>query len=59
MTAHLANSAAGWVAPPFKKWITDVLDKAGKDVYGKDTVFWGEGGSIPFMGMLGRKFPEA
>lgn len=55
----MANGASGWVAPPFKPWIKSVLSNASKLVYGKDSVFWGEGGSIPFMGMLGEKFPEA
>lgn len=59
VTATLANGASGWVAPPFKPWIKSVLSNASKLVYGKDSVFWGEGGSIPFMGMLGEKFPEA
>ena len=27
--------------------------------YGKPALHMGEGGSIPFMGMLGDKFPEA
>ena len=55
----MAHCAGGWVAPPFKPWIKNVMQKAGKAVYGKDSVFWGEGGSIPFMGMLGQKIPEA
>ena len=59
VTATFANGASGWVAPPFKPWIKNVLSNASKLVYGKDSVFWGEGGSIPFMGMLGEKFPEA
>ena len=27
--------------------------------YGKPAMYMGEGGSIPFMGMLGEQFPEA
>jgi di/tripeptidase len=27
-------------------------------VFGQDVAYMGEGGSIPFMGMLGEKFPE-
>ena len=27
--------------------------------FGKQAVYMGEGGSIPFMGMLGEKFPKA
>ncbi len=32
---------------------------ASKASFGKDACYMGEGGSIPFMGMLGKKFPKA
>jgi di/tripeptidase len=31
---------------------------ASETAFGKPAVMMGEGGSIPFMGMLGEKFPE-
>jgi acetylornithine deacetylase/succinyl-diaminopimelate desuccinylase-like protein len=34
------------------------LDKASKAAFGKPAAFIGEGGSIPFMAMLGQKFPQ-
>jgi acetylornithine deacetylase/succinyl-diaminopimelate desuccinylase-like protein len=33
--------------------------EASRAVFDRDAVYMGEGGSIPFMGMLGEKFPEA
>ena len=35
------------------------LDEASTSNFGKDSRAFGEGGSIPFMGMLGEMFPEA
>ena len=49
----------GWNAPPLSSWLEDSLARAGEAAFGKAPVFMGEGASIPFMGMLGEKFPEA
>ena len=35
------------------------IDAASQEFYGKPAVYMGEGGTIPFMGMLGEKFPGA
>ena len=48
----------GWNAPTLAPWLATALDKASTAAFGKPTAFQGEGGSIPFMGMLGRKFPQ-
>ena len=32
--------------------------EASQDAFGKPPAYMGEGGTIPFMGMLGEKFPE-
>ncbi len=52
-------TADGWNAPPLSDWLEASLDAASKDYFGRDAVYMGEGGTIPFMGMLGEKFPEA
>ena len=52
-------SCVGWDAPPTSKWLTQSLDAASHAFFGAEAVHMGEGGSIPFMGMLGEKFPEA
>jgi acetylornithine deacetylase/succinyl-diaminopimelate desuccinylase-like protein len=49
----------GWDAPPLAHWLEGAIDRASRTHFGKPAVFMGEGGSIPFMGMLGEKFPEA
>ena len=48
----------GWNAPPTAPWLAKALDKASNDNFGKPAAFIGEGGSIPFMAMLGAKFPK-
>jgi acetylornithine deacetylase/succinyl-diaminopimelate desuccinylase-like protein len=47
----------GWNAPTLAPWLEASLDKASHAAFGKPVAFHGEGGSIPFMAMLGEKFP--
>ncbi len=51
--------APGWNAPPLAPWLGEALDDASQAVWGKPAIHMGEGGTIPFMGMLGERFPEA
>ncbi|MBI4817948.1 MAG: M20 family metallopeptidase [Deltaproteobacteria bacterium] len=50
---------AGWNAPRLATWLETSIEHASMSCYGKPSVSMGEGGSIPFMGMLGAKFPQA
>ncbi len=52
-------AASGWNAPPLAPWLEAAMATASHQFFGKTAVYMGEGGSIPFMGMLGEKFPEA
>jgi acetylornithine deacetylase/succinyl-diaminopimelate desuccinylase-like protein len=49
----------GWNAPPFAPWLERAMAEASRSYWGRPAVFMGEGGTIPFMGMLGEKFPHA
>jgi acetylornithine deacetylase/succinyl-diaminopimelate desuccinylase-like protein len=51
--------AAGWAAPDLAPWLDTVLDDASQSAFGKNYSSLGEGGTIPFMGMLARTFPRA
>ncbi|HSY78939.1 MAG TPA: M20 family metallopeptidase [Verrucomicrobiae bacterium] len=51
--------ATGWDAPALSPWLDRSLDAASSDYFGKPTAYMGEGGTIPFMGMLGERFPQA
>jgi acetylornithine deacetylase/succinyl-diaminopimelate desuccinylase-like protein len=48
----------GWNAPSLAPWLATALDKASKAAFGKPMAAQGEGGSIPFMDMLGRRYPQ-
>jgi acetylornithine deacetylase/succinyl-diaminopimelate desuccinylase-like protein len=54
-----AMSGPGWTAPSFAPWLAIALDDASTAAFGEPARTFGEGGSIPFMGMLGRMFPAA
>ena len=49
----------GWNAPPVADWLDGALQEASSNYFGRPACYMGEGGSIPFIGMLGEKFPEA
>ena len=49
----------GWNAPAFSDWLDAALTDASIEVFGEPYRAFGEGGSIPFMGMLGDRFPDA
>jgi acetylornithine deacetylase/succinyl-diaminopimelate desuccinylase-like protein len=49
----------GWNAPTFTPWLAKALDDASSELFGRPAAYMGEGGTIPFMAMLGAKFPQA
>lgn len=53
------QAASGWNAPEIAPWLHASLESASQEFYGKGVMYMGEGGTIPFMGMLGDFFPEA
>jgi acetylornithine deacetylase/succinyl-diaminopimelate desuccinylase-like protein len=55
----LDGAASGWNAPPLAGWLEEAVNAASNAHFGRDAMYMGEGGSIPFMGMLGEKFPDA
>ncbi len=59
VTFELEKSSTGWNAPALHDWLAHAIDHASRDFFGRPAVFMGEGGTIPFMGMLGAKFPGA
>ena len=59
VTFHVEDYANGWNAPALAPWLEKVTEEASQAFYNKAAIYFGEGGSIPFMGMLGEKFPQA
>jgi acetylornithine deacetylase/succinyl-diaminopimelate desuccinylase-like protein len=59
VTFELEKAASGWNAPALSTWLAQSVDAASREFFGEAPAYMGEGGSIPFMGMLGEKFPAA
>ncbi|MEJ2257742.1 MAG: M20 family metallopeptidase [Woeseiaceae bacterium] len=53
------SSMAGWNAPAVAPWLEKSMQKASDAFFGRPSMYMGTGGTIPFMGMLGERFPEA
>ncbi|HEY6578199.1 MAG TPA: M20/M25/M40 family metallo-hydrolase [Rhizomicrobium sp.] len=52
------ESASGWNAPALSPWLEKAVTRASEIAFGPPPAYMGEGGSIPFMAMLGEKFPH-
>lgn len=52
------SATGGWNAPAFAPWLEESISRASRAVYRQDAVHIGCGGTIPFMGMLGARFPK-
>ena len=53
------SHAVGWHAPTLSPWLEQSLARASERVFGAPLAYMGEGGTIPFMAMLGEKFPQS
>ena len=53
------STMAGWNAPEIAAWLEASMQKASTAFFGKPSMYMGTGGTIPFMGMLGERFPDA
>jgi acetylornithine deacetylase/succinyl-diaminopimelate desuccinylase-like protein len=56
---ELEKASTGWNAPALAPWLERAIDTASQEFFGAPAMYMGEGGTIPFMGMLGEKFPGA
>lgn len=56
---HITDSSMGWHAPMMANWLAKAVDDASMLFFKKPAIYMGEGGTIPFMSMLGDKFPDA
>lgn len=59
VTFECEQCASGWNAPALEPWLEESLKQASLEFFGKEACYMGEGGTIPFMAMLGEKFPRA
>ena len=59
VTMDLEKASTGWNAPAMSSWLSNAINTASSEFFGQPAMYMGEGGTIPFMGMLGEKFPGA
>ena len=59
VTVQRGSAESGWHAPPESPWLARAIESASVAAFGQSPRSLGEGGTIPFMGMLGHQFPEA
>ena len=59
VTFRFGHAGTGWHAPQNAPWLEKAVDESSKKHYGKPAMWMGEGGTIPFMAMLGAKYPQA
>ena len=53
------QATTGWNAPPLAPWLAGALERTSRDWFGPPPAFMGEGGTIPFVALLGVAFPTA
>ncbi|MEY2473897.1 MAG: hypothetical protein QOK28_3226 [Actinomycetota bacterium] len=59
VTISDTECADGWNAPATADWLATAIDAASVGAFGQPAGATGIGGSIPFMAMLGRRYPQA
>jgi len=57
VTFALETPQTGWCAPDFLPWLDRSLNTASQRFFGRPAMYMGMGGTIPFMKMLGDRFP--
>jgi len=58
-TFNWDKAGPGWESPALSPWLEKAVGDASVAFFNKKHCYAGEGGSIPFMGMLGVRFPKA
>jgi len=57
VTVELDTPADGWVAPDPEPWVAAALEESSRATFGRPPSGYGEGGTIPFLAELGRRYP--
>jgi acetylornithine deacetylase/succinyl-diaminopimelate desuccinylase-like protein len=55
---EVADALSGWAALP-ATWLRTSLQRASRRIFGAGAIHFGCGGTIPFLPMLARRFPDA
>jgi acetylornithine deacetylase/succinyl-diaminopimelate desuccinylase-like protein len=57
VTVTMEEPAGGWLAPEPEPWVATALEAASRACFGRPPSAYGEGGTIPFLAMLGARYP--
>jgi len=55
---ELETPQTGWCAPVVAPWLDETLQAASARCFGRPAMYMGMGGTIPFMKMLGDRYPD-
>lgn len=58
VTFTLGSAESGWYSPVTPAWLSAAADAASRRHFGAAARYMGTGGTIPFMKMLGDRFPD-
>jgi acetylornithine deacetylase/succinyl-diaminopimelate desuccinylase-like protein len=53
----IRSDGQGWAAPEFAPWLSTAVEAASLDAFGRPVGYTGEGGSIPFLASLAKRYP--
>ena len=56
---ELDFTSRGWHAPEAASWLAQSLERASRLAFGRESALIGGGGGIPFLAMLGERYPLA
>ena len=59
ITLHGGHTGSGWCQKILDPWLNEAIKESGKQFFGKEGGSYGEGGSIPFLKELDKKFPDS
>lgn len=59
ITIGLTHCGDGFCMKVLQPWLQDSIMQAGHDFYDKPSGSYGDGGSIPFLNELAKKYPES
>ena len=57
VTVTGTHDADGWLAPPSERWLSDAVNRASTEAFGRPVGYTGVGGSIPFLASLASRYP--
>lgn len=59
VSVRTETPASGWVAARLDPWVIDAFAETSMEIFGNPPGSLGEGGTIPFLAMLGARYPGA